>query len=194
MAEQRDVVFRRVRGRVIPIRVDKGFKMPKRRRKSVVARRKEEGRARVAFGVATATTGGIVAGGLGLLGLKKASRATDVTRRTFSPGVSGASRGRGARAAMRATQSSKSLIRAAQATKLGVGFLGAGIVAGGLNLLIDPRNKDDFKSEAVSNIASGAAFYATNIALNKILRGKAGKKATQKLLKAISKRKRATGL
>lgn len=179
-----DVVFRRIRGRVVPIKVKRASSTPKGKAVSGRARERFKAAGFITTGLAASIFGGTIAG----QSLKKGFAGKQMA---FKFGRERAPFGRGAEGAMFGAeifQKSKNKIRFGKKSAFVAQLLGGAFIGEGFTKLAEEAG---IKRSDATNITAGAAgevaAFATGAATQKALRGTSFRKSTRKGLDKLAR-------
>lgn len=210
MGQEQEIVFRKVRGRIIPIKV-KSKRGAINKRSKKVSKKQQKSKAAGVFGLG----GGLLSGVFGGLitrkaqkGSQKAARAagkaTKLAFKAQQQGVSGeqlnlfkmaTATGRSERLMKRASRlraRSRVLEKAASKGRLATLAIGGSLIGAGVENVLDPVNegqgKEFFKDLSI-NVASGAVAAAFVVGSGGKFKSTTIKKAAESVRKAAKKRK-----
>ena len=186
MAKKDDVVFRRIRGRIVPIK----RKTVEKQIKAFEQKRAAQGKALALAGVATAAASGFAAGRIFKAATKIGqkidftSKALDLANKTGMANQTGMFAQFSGIALKRAAKQRKKMVTGFKASRALMGFgtiAGAGLVGEGLPRVTSKGKESSISEDVAANAAGLAVAAATTRAF------KAG--ATGRLLRQIGKKR-----
>ena len=176
--ENRDVIFRRIRGKIVPIRVNKsGFKNPPKRKSS-----KLRGSAEIAAGVAVAGAGGFSAAGQTRKFIQRSLAADTLIK--FAKGQKPPKQTSTIKTAVKNFAQAKTASRRGIFLKAGGIFFGGALLGSGLNKLRD--DETGFDAELGSQFG---ATLATGVSTAVFTKRFGGLKKFKQLANLLTKKK-----